>query len=145
MTPSYIDVMHRTQIFVGGKWIRSAGAAVIDVIDPATESIIGSVPNGTAEDVERAVRAAREAFGAWSQTSPDERAEWAQGIADPVTARVDDFAELIAREIGVPLAQSRAIQVKLGTGDFAVMPQAISEITWEEKIDNSIVLREPIG
>ncbi|WP_157117571.1 aldehyde dehydrogenase family protein [Nocardia vaccinii] len=145
MTNSCNDVMHRTEIFVGGKWIRSAGSEVIDVIDPATENIIGSVPNGTAEDVERAVRAAREAFGSWSQTSPEERAVWAQRIADAVTARADDFAELIAREIGMPLAQSRAIQVKLGIGDFAVMPQAISEITWEEKIDNSIVLREPIG
>jgi aldehyde dehydrogenase (NAD+) len=139
------DVLHRTELFIGGKWVPSTGSATIDVIDPSTESVIGSVPDATVEDVDRAARAARQAFASWSATTPAERAEWMQRISDAVAARADDFATLIAREVGMPLAQSRSIQARLGANDFGVMPDAISEIVWEETIGNSIVTREPIG
>lgn len=145
MTISRGDVMHRAEFYIGGEWITPSRPERLDVMDPATESVVGSVPNGSAEDMHSAVVAARAAFLSWSQTSPRERADWMQRIADGLTARADEFAEVISREIGMPLAQSRSIQVKLGIGDFAVMPQAISEIVWEERVDNSIVLREPIG
>lgn len=145
MTSSHRDVMHRTEFYIGGEWVVPSRPQRLDVVDPATESVVGSVPNGSADDMHSAAVAARAAFVAWSQTTPQERAHWMRRIAEGLTARADEFAEVISREIGMPLAQSRSIQVKLGIGDFAVMPQAISEIVWEERVDNSIVLREPIG
>lgn len=145
MTDSHHDSMHRSEFYIGGQWVAPTRPETIDVVDPSTEAVIGSVPSGAAEDIDRAVLAAREAFDSWSQTTPHERAEWMEKIAAALTARADEFAEMIAREIGMPLALSRSIQVKLGIGDIAVMPEAISEIVWEEQVGNSIVLREPIG
>ena len=54
--------IERTELFIGGQWVTPAGGGRIDVIDPTTEGVIGSVPEGTAEDVDHAVAAAQEAF-----------------------------------------------------------------------------------
>ena len=145
MTSVANDVLHRTELFIGGKWVPSAGSATIEVIDPSTETVLGSVPDATSDDVDQAVRAARQAFEPWSATTPAERARWMQRISEALAARAEDFAVLIAREVGMPLAQSRSIQARLGINDFGVMPEAIPQIIWEETIDNSIVTREPIG
>ena len=69
----------------------------------ATEEIMGSVPEGTAQDVDRAVTAAREAFASWSQTSVDERAEWMGRIAQALGGRMEEIAALIAQEVGMPV------------------------------------------
>jgi acyl-CoA reductase-like NAD-dependent aldehyde dehydrogenase len=106
---------------------------------------MGSIPEGTAEDVDRAVAAARAAFESWSQTSVDERAEWMQRIAAALGARMDEIAELIAREVGMPVKLSSMIQAGLPTGTFASMPQLLAELPWEEKIGNSLIVREPVG
>ena len=59
----------RTRLFVGGEWVPPAGPDSISVIDSTTEAIIGAVPEGTIEDVDRAVLAARQAFPGWSSTA----------------------------------------------------------------------------
>ncbi|MGW5149430.1 aldehyde dehydrogenase family protein [Rhodococcus koreensis] len=139
------DLVTRPDLYIDGHWVQATGNGTLDVLDPATESLIGSVPNGTPDDVDRAARAARAAFDSWSGLSPRERGEWIGRIADAIDSRADEFAELISREVGAPLAQSRAIQVTLAISDLAVMPEAIDEVAWEERIGNSLVLREPIG
>jgi len=63
------DVRDRDRLFIDGDWVQSTGDAVIDVENPATEEVVARVPAGTAEDVDRAVSAARAAFGWWSTTS----------------------------------------------------------------------------
>ena len=145
MAPVSADLVRRTEIYIDGEWLPSSRGDLIEVIDPATEEAFGSVPSATADDVDRAATAARGAFDAWSQTPPAERGDWMQQIADALTERADECAALIAQEVGMPLAQSRAIQVGLGISDFRVMPEAIASIKWEEEVRNSIVLREPIG
>ena len=59
----------RSEIYVDGNWVASSGVESISVINPSTEEIIGSTPAGTKEDVDLAVKAAREAFPGWSETS----------------------------------------------------------------------------
>ena len=68
------QTLTRDKLYIGGEWVDPAGAGTIDVINPTTEEVIGSVPEGTAEDADRAVLAARAAFDGWSQTSVYERA-----------------------------------------------------------------------
>ena len=58
----------RDKLYIGGEWVSPAGAGKIEVVNPTTEEPLGSVPEGSAQDVERAVEAAREAFASWSQT-----------------------------------------------------------------------------
>jgi acyl-CoA reductase-like NAD-dependent aldehyde dehydrogenase len=133
------------RIYIGGEWVRSDGSGVLEVVDPTTEQVIGGIRDGTAADVDRAVAAARAAFDGWAETSVDERAEWMQRVADALAARMDDIAEVIAHEVGMPLKLSQMIQAGLPTGTFASMPQLLREVPWEETVGNSLIVREPVG
>lgn len=145
MTHTDSGPLSRDDVYIGGAWQPSTGTGRIEVVDPTTESVIGSVPSGTAEDVDAAVKAARTAFETWSLSSTQERSAWLERIAEALTARADEFAGLIARELGMPLAQSRGTQVGMAISDFRTTAAAIPEITWEEEIGTSLVLREPVG
>jgi aldehyde dehydrogenase (NAD+) len=135
----------RTELFIGGEWVSPAGTGRIDVLDPTTEGVIGSVPEGTAEDVDRAVAAARDAFDGWSRLAPEDRAEACAAIGNGLYARQQEIAELVSREMGMPLAQSVMIQASLPVMSFLTQPQLVSELAWEEQIGNSLVVREPVG
>ena len=67
---------NRDRIYVGGSWVPSTGTETIDVVNPTTEEVVGRIPDGTAEDADRAVSAAKDAFPGWAETSIDDRAEW---------------------------------------------------------------------
>ena len=68
------ELQVRDQLYIGGEWVDPSGDDKIEVVNPATEEVIGSVPSGTTADIDRAVAAARDAFDSWSQTSREERA-----------------------------------------------------------------------
>jgi acyl-CoA reductase-like NAD-dependent aldehyde dehydrogenase len=133
------------RIYIGGEWVRSDGSGVLEVVNPTTEQAIGNIRDGTAADVDRAVAAARAAFESWSQTSVEERADWMQRIAGALGARMGDIAALIASEVGMPLKLSEMIQAGLPTATFASMSHLLSEVTWEETVGNSLIVREPVG
>ena len=133
------------KLYIDGEWVQPDGDGTIEVIDAATEAVIGSIPNGSAADVDHAVRAAVRAFDSWSATSPQERAEWMERLAGAVMARSDEIAELISREVGMPFEVSKLAQSALAAADFANMASAVAELRWEEEIGNSLVTREPIG
>ena len=135
----------RDKIFIGGEWVDSTASETIEVINSTTEEVMGSIPAGTAEDADRAVRAAREAFDAWAQTSREERAGYLAAIAAGLGERSEEIAATIAQELGMPLVLSQMIQAGLPIGQFAAMPKLIEEVDWEEEIGNSRVLREPVG
>lgn len=139
------DQFHRDAIYVGGSWIPSTGSNDIEVIEPATRAALGSVPRGTVEDVDLAVHAARDAFDSWAATSPDERAKWAERIAEAIEARREDFAVTMTRELGMPLDQCRTMQVNLGLSDLRGAAGGAREIAWEEQVGNSRVVRVPVG
>lgn len=145
MTVQTDAVERRDTLFVGGEWVEPHGTEIVSVVNPTTEEPIALVRAGSAQDVDRAVAAAREAFGTWSTTTPEERARWMQRIADGIADRADDFAEVISRELGSPLGQSHSIHVKMGVNDFALMPDAIAEIAWQERLRNSVIHRVPVG
>jgi acyl-CoA reductase-like NAD-dependent aldehyde dehydrogenase len=139
------NIVTREKIYIGGEWVQSTGSGRIEVVNASTEEVMGSVPEGTPEDVDRAVAAAREAFESWSRTPVDERAEWMQRIAQALGERMDEIAALIAQEVGMPLKLSRMIQAGLPTMDFGSMPEVMAQTAWEEEVGNSLVIREPVG
>ena len=135
----------RDRIYIGGEWVPSTGTGTLEVINSTTEQVMGSIPEGTAEDVERAVAAARAAFAGWSATSVEERAEWMGRIAAALGERMPEIADLIAREVGMPIKLSHMIQAGLPTMSFGSMPEVMASMTWEEEIGNSLIVREPVG
>jgi aldehyde dehydrogenase (NAD+) len=137
--------LDRDRFFIGGAWIPPAGQETIEVIDPTTEQVIGRVPAGKPEDVDRAVNSAREAFETWSRVPVEDRAEACAAIGNGLYARQEEIATLISREMGMPVRLSQMIQAGLPVMSFSSQPQLVSEVAWEEKIGNSLVVREPVG
>jgi aldehyde dehydrogenase (NAD+)/betaine-aldehyde dehydrogenase len=139
------QILVRDKLYIGGEWADPSGDGTIEVINPATEEVIGRIPEGTPEDVDRAVAAARAAFEVWSQVPIEARAEACAGIAAKLAERSDEIAALIASELGMPIALSKMIQAGLPTMDFGSMPEQLERVVWEEQVGNSLLVREPIG
>src|ERR1700736_2050464 len=106
----------REELFVGGAWVPSTGTAWIPVENPATEKLITRVPDSTAEDVDRGVAAARDAFEAWSATGPTERAHLLTTLRDALKARQKEMAQLITEEVGAPTKLARGPETALPIG-----------------------------
>jgi aldehyde dehydrogenase (NAD+) len=138
-------VIVRDRIYIDGGWVPSAGTGSIPVINSTTEETMGTVPEGTAADVDRAVAAARRAFPAWSVTPAEERAKYCARIADGLAARMDEIATLVSQEVGMVKPLSLLVQAGLPHHSFSVIPSIVSEFPFEERLGNSLVVREPVG
>ena len=139
------ELQARDRIFIGGEWVEPSGGETIEVLNPATEEVIGTIPACSREDADRAVAAAREAFDGWSRTSRETRAGYLEAIVAGLQGRAEELTATITQELGMPLKLSGIIQVGLPTSQFASMPKLMEEVAWEEEIGNSRVLREPVG
>jgi len=135
----------RDTIYIDGAWVPSTGTGTLEVVDSTTEEVLATIPEGTAEDVDRAVRAAAAAFPAWAATSRDERSKTLTRVAEALSARTDEIGATISHEVGMPVSLSGMIQVGLPAGAFAEVAQQLIDFPWEEQIGNSLVVREPIG
>lgn len=145
MSATEHSVQVREEIYIGGAWVQSAGSESLEVFNSATEEVIGTIPQGSPEDVDHAVAAARAAFEGWSTTSIDQRADWLGRIGQAVSERRDQIAALIAREVGMPIKLARIIQAGLPAMDFGSMPQVMADTAWEQQVGNSLIVREPVG
>lgn len=95
------------QMLIGGEWIASRPGALIEVENPADDTIIGTIPEGSAEDAARAVAAARKAQPAWAARPAVERGRAVRKLAQLVAGRAEELAVLITREQGKPIGQAR--------------------------------------
>ena len=107
--------MHRRDLFIGGAWTPPAGGGYLDVISPSTESAVGSVPDATAPDIDRAVTAARTAFdtGPWPRMTPAERADILDRAANELRQRTDAIAGVTVDEMGCAISQAPQAQTGL--------------------------------
>lgn len=133
------------KLYINGAWTPSTGTKQLDVIDASNEEVLARVPEGTAADVDTAVAAARDAFESWSQTTVDERAGYLTRISEGLAKRTDELAEILAREVGMPLMLSKLIQVGLPAANFGTYAALVRQHPFEEQLGNSLVLREPVG
>ncbi|MBI2294636.1 MAG: aldehyde dehydrogenase family protein [Betaproteobacteria bacterium] len=131
--------------YIDGQWVPSRSSQLIDVINATTEEVMARVPAGTPEEVDRAVAAARAAFGAWAATPVARRAEFLQKIADALAARSDEVARIITAEVGMPLKLSQRIQAAHPPQVMASYAKLVREFQFEERLDNSLVVYEPVG
>lgn len=96
-----------TQLFIGGEWIDSSSAATFDVRDPATNDVVASVADATAEDGIRALDAAVAAQDDWAANAPRTRSDILRRAFELVRERADDLALLMTIEMGKPLAEAK--------------------------------------
>ena len=135
----------REALYVDGAWVPSTGTGTLTVVNATTEEPMGTVPDGTAEDVDAAVAAARKAFPGWARTSADERAKYCTRIAEGIGARMDEIATLVSQEVGMVKRLSMFIQAGLPYNSFASVAQVVDGFAFEEELGNSLVVREPVG
>jgi acyl-CoA reductase-like NAD-dependent aldehyde dehydrogenase len=135
----------RDKLYIGGAWVASTGSGTLDVVNSATEEVIGTIPEGTPEDVDRAARAAADAFPAWAASSRDERAKILVRVQEALTDRTAEIATLISQEVGMPFTLSNLIQVGLPVMSFSTAAQLATEFPFEEESGNSLIVREPVG
>jgi betaine-aldehyde dehydrogenase len=139
------------KFFIGGKWVEPAGTGTLEVHSPATQELVGSVPDSTNADMDRAVAAAREAFdlGPWPRLSPGERADYIGKLSAAITARMDEFATLITNENGAPFTFSQMGQVFAATAVLDYYTNLAREYAFEDvragMMGSVIVRREPVG
>ena len=137
------------QVFIGGEFVDSASGETMDVIAPATGEVIASVPRCSAEDVDRAVAAARDAWPGWSEKTPKDRSELLHRMADVMDEHAEELAQLESLNVGKPLMASRdempfsADNIRF----FAGAARVLEGKSAGEYIEGytSIVRREPLG
>ncbi|MEU7473173.1 aldehyde dehydrogenase family protein [Streptomyces sp. NPDC044984] len=132
-------------MYIDGAWRPAAGPDVIEVVNPADEQVIATVPAGTVEDVDAAVRAARAALPAWAATPPAERAARLAALRDALVARQDEIAGTVTAELGSPLKLSQTVHAGVPIAVAGSYAELAATYPFEEKTGNSTVLHEPVG
>src|SRR5215470_5395574 len=107
------ELQVRDKVFIGGAWVVPDGGEPIEVINSATEEVMGTIPACSTADADAAVQAARGAFDSWSQTSREERAGYLSAISAGLGERSEEIAATIAQELGMPIKLSQIIQAGL--------------------------------
>lgn len=133
------------KFYINGAWMNPASSETLDVINPATEKPFATIALGTAEDVDRAVAAAKAAFDSYSITTRDERIELLENIIAEYKKRADDLAGVLSDEMGAPSGLAQAAQVPFGLGHFITTLEVLKNFEFEEKVGTTTVVREPVG
>ena len=124
VSPSAVDFCaHERQMLIGGDWVEAASGKTFEVFNPATGDVLANVAEGDAEDIDRAVKAARAAFetGPWATMTPSERGRVIHRIGDLILEHGDELAALETLDNGKPLAIARAADVPLAADLFRYM------------------------
>src|SRR5437868_8593502 len=138
-------MLTKDKLYIAGQWVSPSGRESIDVHNAGNGEVMGLIPAAAVADADAAARAARAAFEGWASTPAATRADYLQKIADGLKARSDELARTIAQEVGMPLKLAGRIQVGLPIANFANYAKLVREFKWEERVGNSLVVREPVG
>jgi len=133
------------KFYIDGAWVDPAGAGTLDVINPATEAPFLTIAMGGKPDVDRAVAAARKAFGTWAFSTRKERLTLLRRVLDEYNRRFEDIAQAVTAEMGAPIAFARDAQAWAGRAHMEAAIKALEDIAFEETRGTSRVILEPIG
>jgi len=141
--------LFRQQAYIHGRWCDADGGATLEVNNPATGEILGTVPMMTANETRRAIEAAKDAFSDWSRKPAKERSNLLRRWHDLIMSNVDDLGALMTAEQGKPLAEAKGEvayaasfiewfgeEAKRVYGDTIPSP-------WSDK--RLVVIKQPIG
>lgn len=136
---------NNTKFYIDGVWVAPAVPKLFDLVNPASEDVIGQISLGSTQDVDLAVIAARKAFAMYSQTSKQERLTFLRRIIESYKARFDDIAAAITEEMGSPLWFSKKVQVQTALDHFEQACRVLEAYEFEHMMGSTRIVREPIG
>ncbi|HXX85416.1 MAG TPA: aldehyde dehydrogenase family protein [Casimicrobiaceae bacterium] len=129
--------------YIDGQWVEPVRSTKFELVNPSTEVPFATVSLASAEDVDRAVKAARRAFPAFSGTSKEERIALLERIIEFLAAREPDIEAAITLELGSPRGVKMHTVAALGSFRQAVA--TLKEYEFETRLGGNLVRREPIG
>ncbi len=138
------ELSYRT-LYSGGAWVASHADATIEVENPATEAVIGTVPRGDATDIACAVEHARQALPAWSATTWQDRQRYLRSLADNLRNEAERTAQTIVAELGMPIDATLAVQALEPASIIDSYASAMDLLIWEHEVAHSLIAREPVG
>ena len=134
-----------TKQYIDGEWVESASGETLDVINPATEEVAGTIAKGNKEDVNKAVEAADKVYLEFRQSSVAERKELLDKIVQEYKNRKDDIVDAITDELGAPLKVSENVHYQMGLDHFEAARDALDNFEFEERRGDDLVVKEAIG
>ena len=132
-------------IYINGEWVSPGDAELHDLINPATGKLSGKTVYGSAEDVDKAVMAAKAAFPTFSRTTREERITYLKKFSDRYKERIEDVMHAVTMDLGSPRKFNLLMH---GPAGYIVIDnniEALKEIELEKPVSNSLIVREPIG
>lgn len=133
------------KFYIDGQWVDPSDPKPFDVINPANEQVIGQIMMGNADDVNKAVAAAKKAFPSFSQTSVKERLELIDAILAAYGKRSEEIAETISKEMGAPMWLSKAAQAAMGMAHLGKIREVLASYEFERPQGKTMIRKEPVG
>ena len=133
------------KFYINGSWVEPVSIEQIEVLNPATEEILGRITAGTKEDVDEAVKAATHVFEVYSDFSKDQKIAIFESIIKEYEARLPEMAEIISDEMGAPMWLSNVAQAASGLGHFKTTLNYLKSFEFEKDDDGFTLRKEPIG
>jgi aldehyde dehydrogenase (NAD+) len=133
------------KFYINGSWIEPSSVEQIEVLNPATEEVLGRITAGSKEDVDIAVDAATRAFEIYSEFSKDQKIAIFESIIKEYEARLSEMAEIISDEMGAPMWLSDVAQAASGLGHFKTTLNYLKSFEFEKDDDGFTLRKEPIG
>ena len=131
--------------YINGEWVESASGETLEVINPATEEVLGTIAAGNKEDVDKAVEAADQVAVEFRHSSVEERKELLDKILQEYKNRKQDIIEAITDELGSPLKVSEDVHYQAGINHFQAARDALDSFEFEERRGDDLVVKEGIG
>ena len=133
------------KFYINGAWVDPVSPKTLDVTDPATAQVCGRISVGSAADVDKAVKAAVNAFRSWSRITRAERLAQLDRIIEEFTKRVPELGDAITEEMGAPKWLAHGTQAAIGVNHFKTARRILETYQFEEDRGTSRVVQEPIG
>ncbi|MEZ5530168.1 MAG: aldehyde dehydrogenase family protein [Porticoccaceae bacterium] len=133
------------QFYIDGQWVDPETSHELVVENPATEQPVAVISQGSVEDLNRAVMAARRAFAEYSQTTREQRLILLEKLLAVYLERYEDMAQAISLEMGAPISFSRSDQADCGRGHLKSAITALRNYPFEQPLGKTLIAREPIG
>jgi aldehyde dehydrogenase (NAD+) len=133
------------KFYIDGQWVDPVELTTLDVDNPTLEQVGGKIALGSDADVDKAVKAARKAFGAWSQTTREERLDVLQALMAEYQKRAGDLADAVHEEMGAPPSLASGSQVMMGLAHLSTAIDVLKNYSFEEQHGATMVVKEPIG
>ncbi len=131
--------------YINGEWVKPATANPFDVINPATEEVVGRISLGGKADVDKAVAAAKKAFETFSRTSKEERAALLERVIGVYQSHLGELAETISQEMGAPMWLASAAQAPSGLAHLMNTLEVLKSYEFETQKGKTRIVREPVG